>query len=95
MAPDPDRPDCVCNWTYFFDFIEVFRTKNSRKDWKHVLVEIGYAMRSSPSYPELEPIGESVFRFLIEFDDGRIVVIDFEQNANGIIEPVMGGSNQE
>lgn len=95
MAQEPDPPDYVSSWGDFYEFIEHFRQTHPRKDWKHVLAETGYAMRSSPSFPELEFVREGIFRFRIEFDDGRIVVIEFEQSANGIIEPVKGGMNRD
>lgn len=99
MGIDPEKPDQVRNWTYFFDFLDRFKSMHSERDWKHVLTEVRYAQRSGPSYDELEPIGDHVLRFHIDNfpgnGSGLVVVVDFEMDSGGIIEPVLGGSNQE
>ena len=92
---DPDRPSFVRNWTYFYDFIRIFKAKNSRADWTHVLTEVSAARRSAPSFPELEPLHEGLFRFQIECADDQVVVVDFELDTNGVLQPIMGGSNQD
>ncbi len=95
MSQDPDRPDSVKNWTYIYDFLNVFKSKNTYQDWLHVLTEIKLAMRSAPSYPELTFVAKDALHFEIDFPDGRLVVIEFEMDKRGRIEPVMGGSNQD
>jgi hypothetical protein len=97
MVDDPDKPDSVRNWGYFYDSLDVFKAKHNEGDWKHVLAEVRLVQRSSPSYPELVPMGHNVFRFMIDQFPGDltglIFVVDFELDENGVMEPVMGGHN--
>lgn len=98
MGNDPDQPKFVKNWTYFgylFDLIKQF----DEIAWMHVLTEVRLAQRSGPSFPELVPVGGDVFRFVIDSFSGEraglIVVVDFQMDSNGHVEPVMGGANQD